>query len=293
MAIDLTGKPIVITGASSGIGAATAAACARAGMPVAIAARRMDRLTQLADQVRAAGGRAIAVQTDVADARQSAELIDRAVAEFGSVYAVFANAGYGEEVAIDAMPDADLRAMFETNFFGSLNVIRPALTVMRRSPGPHRGHVLLCSSCLARMAIPYYGAYSATKAAQAHIARAMQFELEPEGIHVSSVHPITTRTEFFETVGRVSERSDLINHSPDAFMQSPATVARRVVACLRRPRPEVWTGPKGDFVRFGMSVCTMFPRMGNLVLRGMVKRRLKQARAQGTAPAPHPPHATG
>ncbi len=284
MSIDLAGKPIVITGASSGIGAATALACALADMPVVAAARRSDKLASLVDRIRSAGGQAIAVQTDVTDSRQCADLIERAVAEFGSLYSVFANAGYGEEVAIDAMSDASLRAMFETNFFGSLNVIRPSLPHMRRSPGPHRGHVLICSSCLARMAIPYYGAYSATKAAQAHIARAMQYELEPEGIHVSSVHPISTRTEFFETVGRASKQSELISHSPDMFMQSPETVARRVVACLRRPRPEVWTGLQGGFVRFGMSVCTMFPGMGNLVLRGMVKRRLKQSRTQAAPP---------
>lgn len=277
MPIDLAGKPIVITGASSGIGAATALACANAGMPVVLAARRADKLQALVDRIQAAGGRAVAIPTDVASPEQSALLIDQAMSAFGSIYGVFANAGYGEEIAMHAMSDASLRAMFETNFFGSLNVIRPALPHMRRSQGPNRGHVLICSSCLARMAIPFYGAYSATKAAQAHIARAMQFELEPEGIHVSSVHPIGTKTEFFEQVEKNSDRSQLISHSPDALMQSPHVVARRVVACMRRPKPEVWTGPQGDFVRFGMTVCTMFPRMGNLVLRGMVKRRLKQA----------------
>jgi short-subunit dehydrogenase len=276
---------IVITGASSGIGAATALACARAGMPVALGARRVDKLDGVVRRISAAGGRAIAVPTDVSEAAQCAALVEETARRFGTVYGVFANAGYGEEIAIDVMSDRGLRAMFETNFFGSLNVVRPALPHMRRADGRSRGHVLICSSCLARMAIPYYGAYSATKAAQAHIARAMQFELEPEGIHVSSVHPIGTRTEFFELVEKSSNKARLISHSPDAFMQSPDTVANRVVGCLRRPRAEVWTGLSGGFVRFGMSVCTMFPTMGNLVLRGMVKRRMRAGEGPAAAEA--------
>ncbi len=280
MPIDLKGKPIVITGASSGIGAATALACARAGMPVALGARRLDKMQALVEAIRAEGGRAVAAATDVTDPRQCAELVARAVEQFGGVYAVFANAGYGEEVAMHRMSGAALRAMFETNFFGTMNTITPALEAMRARPGPpterHRGHILICSSCLARMSIPYYGAYCATKAAQAHVGRAMQFELEPEGIHVSTVHPIGTKTEFFDLVEKRSDSARLVSHSPDAFMQTPEYVARRIVACLRRPRPEVWTGFSGGFVRFGMSVCTMFPRMGDFVLRGMVKRRMRQ-----------------
>jgi short-subunit dehydrogenase len=257
-------------------------------MPVALGARRMDKLQSVMRKITDAGGKAIAVPTDVSDAAQCAELVEETVRRFGSVYGVFANAGYGEEIAIDVMSDSGLRAMFETNFFGSLNVVRPALPHMRRSEGPNKGHVLMCSSCLARMAIPYYGAYSATKAAQAHVARAMQFELEPEGVHVSSVHPIGTRTEFFEQVEKGSNKTQLISHSPDAMMQSPDVVANRVVACLRRPRAEVWTGLPGGFVRFGMSVVTMFPGMGSMVLRNMVKRRMRQNHGAPVAPDPSP-----
>lgn len=282
MPIELGGKPIVITGASSGIGAATAIACAAAGMPVALGARRQDRLNEVVEVIRKRGGRAVAVETDVTNPASCAALIDAAVREFGSLYAVYANAGYGDEVAVDAMSDERMRAIFETNFFGTLNTIRPALPHLRRNPGPHRGHVLICSSCLARMAIPYYGAYSATKAAQAHIGRAMMFELEPEGIHVSTVHPIGTRTELFDLIAVRSAQNggaaQIIAHTPDRFMQTPEYVANKTLACLRRPRAEVWTGFRGGFVRFGTAVCTFAPWMGDWVLRGMVKRRLAEAR---------------
>src|SRR5882724_761167 len=125
--IDLTGKPIAITGASSGIGRATAIACAAAGMPVALGARRVEKLESAVREITAAGGRAIAVPTDVDKPEDCRRLVDRTVAEFGSIYAVFANAGYGFEKAMADTTDAELRAIFETNFFGTMNTIRPAM----------------------------------------------------------------------------------------------------------------------------------------------------------------------
>lgn len=277
--IDLRDKPIAITGASSGIGAATAIACARAGMPVAIGARRRDKLDAVADRIRSVGGRVLAVECDVSRPADCERFIDAAASEFGSLYAVYANAGYGVEVPIHEMSDQQMRDIFETNFFGTLSTIRPAMKYMQKNPGvgprgEHKGHVLICSSCVAKMTLPWYGAYSATKAAQNHISRAMRLELEPLGIHVSSVHPIGTRTEFFDQVKGRTGVAKLVEHTPDHFLQSPDFVADLTVRCLRRPVPEVWTGVKGHFVRFGMSVTTFLPRVGDFFIRGMVKKRL-------------------
>jgi len=277
--IQLTGKPIAITGASSGIGAATAFACAAAGMPVAIGARRLDRLTEIADKIRAGGGRVIVVQCDVSKPEDCQRLVDETIRAFGSIYAVYANAGYGVEAAVHAMSEEHVREMFETNFFGTLNTIRPALAAMLKNPGENgrnKGHVLICSSCLAKMTIPYYGVYSATKAAQNHIGRAMRLELQPLGVQVSTIHPIGTKTEFFDSVQNRSKVSQLIQHTPDRFMQTGDFVAACTVRCLKRPRPEVWTGFRGKFVLFGMSVTTLFPRLGDLTVKGMVNRRLSQ-----------------
>ena len=119
--------PIAITGASSGIGLATALKCAQAGMPVVLAARREDRLAAAVAQIKAAGGRALAVRCDVESKGACQELIDRTVKEFGSIYAVFANAGYGIERRVDALSDEDIESMFRTNFWGTLWTIRPAL----------------------------------------------------------------------------------------------------------------------------------------------------------------------
>ncbi len=282
MKVDLTGKPIAITGASSGIGEATALACARAGMPVMLGARREDRLRALSERIRAEGGRAETMVLDVRDPAQSRAFIDRAADTFGAVYAVFANAGYGLESPVHETTDEQWRDIFEVNFFGTLHVVRPALVRILNEPrrfAPWRGHVLICSSCLAKMTLPRYGAYSATKAAQNHLGRALRLEVEGFDVAVSTVHPIGTRTEFFAQVKDRSGTSNLAQHTPGWFMQTPDFVASRIVRCLRRPRPEVWTGLRGAIVRFGMAVNTLFPRLADLTAR-------RAGRGSGHAPAP-------
>jgi NAD(P)-dependent dehydrogenase (short-subunit alcohol dehydrogenase family) len=255
--IELTGKPIAITGASSGIGLATAYACAAAGMPVALGARREGRLEEAVAKIRAAGGRAIAVRLDVDKAEDCRGLVERTVAEFGSIYSVFANAGYGAHTPIADTPEGDLRAIFETNLWGTLNTIRPALEEMRRKPaGPDRGHILICSSCLSKFALPYSAAYSATKAAQDHFGRSLRVELEPTGIHVSTVHPVGTRTELFDTAEKRSRVRRSVQHGPRLLMQPPERVANAVVACLRRPRGEVWTSL---LTRWGFAAAVVAP----------------------------------
>ncbi len=265
--IDLIGRPIAITGASSGIGAATALACAQAGMPVALGARRIDRCETLARQIRDSGGQAIAIEMNVTDPASCEQLVEKTVQAFGSLYAIYANAGYGLETPVSETTDDDMRAIFECNFFGTLNTIRPALPHMKRN---RAGHVLICSSCLAKMTLPFYSAYSATKAAQAHIGRAMTLELEPLGIHTSVVCPISTVTEFFQNVKTECGEPRKVTHVPDRFRQTPEHVARATIKCLRRPRAEVWPSVP---VRFGMAICNAFPGIEHFWLRGMVRNR--------------------
>jgi NADP-dependent 3-hydroxy acid dehydrogenase YdfG len=274
--IELSGRPIVITGASSGIGAATALACAQAGMPVAVGARRADKLDELVSRIRSIGGKAISRITDVTSPAQCHELVQACQQEFGTVYAVYANAGYGEECPLDLMSDAQVRAMFETNFFGSLNVIRPALEIMKTNEGPHRGHVLWCSSCLGKLSVPYYSIYCATKAAQVHVSRSMNLELREQGIYSTSVHPIGTRTEFFDQVRDRTKGKKIIHYTPESSMQTPEFVARCTLSAMRSPRPEVWTGFRGWAVRIGMSLATMVPVTTDRVMRRMVKAGMSE-----------------
>jgi len=243
MSIDLRGRPIAITGASSGIGLATAVACAQEGMPVVLAARRLDKLETAVAAIRATGGQAIAVACDVDRQEDCDALIARTVQEFGSIYAVFANAGYGLESSVLEASDEAVRAIFETNFYGTLRTIRPAIAQMRSTKQNLGGHVLICSSCVSKIGIPGLSAYSATKAAQDHIGRALRVELAADRIHVSTVHPIGTSTEFGTSMRVAKDRqsSSIITRTPAMFTQSPEVVARAVVRCLKRPKGEVWT----------------------------------------------------
>jgi len=267
---DLSGLPIVITGASSGIGLATAHACARAGMPVILAARRLDRLEQARDAIRAKGGKAEAMVVDVSDRSSCDALISRAQEAFGPLYAVFANAGFGEQMPV--LPDIEAhRAQLEVNFWGSLNVIAPAVEQMRAHG---RGHVLLCSSCLSKIGLPRMAAYCASKAAQDHFGRAMRHELSSEGISVSTVHPIGTRTEFFEQMDARTKGPSLTARTSQRFMQPAEKVADAVVKCLLRPKGEVWTSHS---TRFALAFAVAFPGITDAALGWGIRRRLAQA----------------
>jgi len=271
---NLQGKVAVITGGSSGIGAATARALAAEGMDLVLAARRADRLTTVAQSIRAMGRRVETVEIDVAAPNASNALLDAAERAFGRFDVVFANAGYGMERAHHDTPEADLRHMFEVNVFASTDLITQA--ARRLIAADRKGHLLMCSSCLAKFTLPYYGAYAATKAAQGMMCRAMRFELEPHGIEVSSVHPVTTVTEFFEQSaarsGLQSTGSKVPDHAPKFFVQPPERVAKAIVRCLKRPRSEVWTSLA---VRLAAGFITAFPGMFD----GACRREAARSRA--------------
>lgn len=261
MAIDLRGKPIVIAGASSGIGAATARACARAGMPVVLGARRTDRLESLAKEIESAGGQAAFAPCDVTKEGDCERLIALCAERFGPVYAAYANAGYGFEATAHRTTPEQWREIFEVNFFGTLRLLDAATPAMLAQKG---GHLLICSSCLGKFPTPVYSAYSATKAAQHHVGRAMGVELRGKGVFVSTVHPIGTTTEFFDTAHARSDEAKFTKRTPRFAMQSPERVARSIVKCLRKPKPEVWTSLP---TRTAIGLASMFPRATDAFLR--------------------------
>lgn len=260
MARNLTDQVLVITGGSSGIGAATALACARAGMAVVLNGRRADRLAEVAERVRQIGRRAETVVGDVTEPGLSGRLLDVATQKFGRFDVVFANAGYGFKKATHETPPAELRAIFEVNFFAGVELLGEAARRLLAARRP--GHLLMCSSAVAKFTLSGFAAYSATKAAQNHVCRAMRMELRSHGIAVASVHPVTTRTEFFARAAEFSGGPVLpaggLRPPASWFVQSPERVARAVVRCLRHPRPEVWTS---FTTRLAAGVMTLFPRL--------------------------------
>ena len=264
MSPTLTDRVIVITGASSGIGAATALACARAGLHVVLHGRDAARLASVADGVRSAGRTAVTVAGDVAAPGESARLLDAAEAALGRFDIVFANAGYGFRRAMHETSDEELRRIFDVNFFAAVDLLRQAARRLIAAARP--GHLLMCSSALAHFPLIRFSAYSATKAAQHHVCRAMALELRPHRIAVSSVHPVTTRTAFFARAaaesGRPFDPAHAYDHVPAVLVQDAARVADAVLRCLRRPRPEVWTS---WLPRLAAAAVALAPRLMDLV----------------------------
>lgn len=267
MAIDLNDKVIVITGASSGIGAATAVACAQAGMDIALAARRVDKLEEVATKVRQAGRKALVFPCDVAKDDDVQNLVDQTLATFGRLDAAFANAGYGQFVSVLEMTDQAVRDMYEVNFHGTLRLLRAAARPMIEK---REGHLLICSSAASEISLPMYGVYSSTKAAVDSLAGAMRVELCRSGVMVSSVHPIGTSSEFFEAAKDRSNHPLFHMNTPASLTQTPEQVARAIVKCLKRPRPEVWPS---NMARFGLAITTAFPRLAARVMGYRAKRR--------------------
>ncbi|MCP4835385.1 MAG: SDR family oxidoreductase [Phycisphaera sp.] len=271
---DLGGKRMLITGGGTGIGASTAMLAASVGMKVMVTGRREEVLDVVVERIRTAGGEAIKHVGDVADEGASDSALDRIRSEWGGVDAVFANAGYGIEKPVLESDDDDLRRIYEINLFAAVDLLRRSGRMMLEEGRP--GHLLGCSSILGKFTLPGYGLYSSTKAALTHVCRSMRVELSGTGIAVSSVHPVTTRTEFFDVAGRSSGdghgpalRADGTPlHAPRMFIQPPERVARAVVRCLRRPRAEVWTTVSG---RLASGVFELVPPIYDLVLRSAGK----------------------
>jgi NAD(P)-dependent dehydrogenase (short-subunit alcohol dehydrogenase family) len=187
---DLTGSLALVTGASSGIGRATALKLAESGADVALVALPGAQLDEAAEACAAAGRRALAIEADVGDADAVDRAFERAEA-LGAVDAVFSCAGTSMVVALAETSDAQWEAQLRTNLTGSFFVTRAAA---RRMLPRGRGAIVTTASELALMGQAGYAAYSATKGGVLSMTRAMAAELAPHGIRVNAVCPGTVDT---------------------------------------------------------------------------------------------------
>jgi NADP-dependent 3-hydroxy acid dehydrogenase YdfG len=210
------GDPVfLITGASSGIGAATARHAAEAGYRLVLAARSGDRLAELVDEL---GGteRALAVVCDVTEWDQQRAVIDEAIDRFGRIDVAFANAGFGATRGFLNDSPEHWRAMVLTNVYGAALTIRATLPALREA----RGHLLLTGSVAGRRALPG-SLYSATKWAVTAMGEAARQELNGTGVRVTLIEPGAVDTPFFDRPPK------------DALM--PDDVARAVMFAVAQP----------------------------------------------------------
>ena len=205
----------LITGASSGIGAATARHAADAGYRLVLAARSADKLAALADEL---GGddRAIAVTCDVTEFEQQEAMVQAALDAFGRVDVAFANAGFGAARGFQNETPEHWRAMVLTNVLGCAFTIRATLPALKDA----RGHLLLTSSVAGRRALEG-SLYSATKHAVTAMAESARQELNDTGVRVTSVEPGMVDTPFFD--------------NPVSNALEPADIARAVMYAVAQP----------------------------------------------------------
>jgi short-subunit dehydrogenase len=244
-------KTIAITGASSGIGRATALRFARSGHAIALAARRLDRLEAVANEIRRAGGQALPIAADVTREADMQSLVERSLEHFGRLDVLVCNAGYGLYGAIDQIPPARMRQIHEVNYMGTWHAISAALPVFRRQG---TGHIVVVSSIVGRRGVPYMGAYSATKFAQVGLAECLRAELRGTGIHVTVVYPISTETEFFQVM---TAESGFATRASGP-RQPPEDVAEAIHRAVARPVPEVYPYRKAKWLAVIAAVAPSF-----------------------------------
>lgn len=231
----MASRPVVaITGASAGIGRATAMRLARDGCAIVACARRADRLDALVAEIATIGGEALAAPADVTRDEDMQALVARAVDRFSRLDVMICNAGFGIYGAIDDISPEQMRKLVDINYFGTYYATRAALPIFRRQG---HGHLIFVSSIVGRRGVPYMGAYSATKFAQVGLAESLRAELAGSDIHVTVVYPVSTETEFFDVMLRETAGAITEARGP---RQSATVVADAIARAVERPVPEVY-----------------------------------------------------
>ncbi|HEU4656982.1 MAG TPA: SDR family NAD(P)-dependent oxidoreductase [Capillimicrobium sp.] len=195
MDMDLTGRVVAITGASSGIGEATALACARAGAAVSLAARRADRIEALAQRIEGDGGRALPIAADVGEEDQARAFVQRTHDELGRLDALVNNAGVMLLGPIEGAPTEEWRRMIHVNVFGVLYCTHAALPLMREQGS---GHIVNVSSVAGRIARAGSGVYNLTKFGVGAFSESLRQEVAPAGVRVTLVEPGAVATELVD-----------------------------------------------------------------------------------------------
>jgi uncharacterized protein len=269
MPTSLKDKVVLITGASSGFGADAACLFAKEGCIVILAARRIDRLTRLAEGICSTGDRAYAVGLDVSEQGQVEEVVQSILENFGRIDILFNNAGFGRLKWLETLdPEADIDTQIDVNLRGLIQITRAVLPSMlaRRS-----GHIINNSSVAGLIAAPMYTIYAATKFGVRGFTDALRREVAPLGIKVSGLYPGPATTEFGEHTG--SGPGKIKIKLPPWLSLTSEYVARRTVGLAKHPRRTLilpW------YFRIIIGFDTLFPGLVDWFLKvAYVKRNHK------------------
>jgi NADP-dependent 3-hydroxy acid dehydrogenase YdfG len=191
------GKVVVITGASSGLGEATARLLSTQGATVVLGARRVDRIQSLADELSGSGGKALAIPTDVTDYEQVKRLVDAAVQTYGRIDVMINNAGLMPHSPLERLKIDDWNRMIDVNIKGVLYGIAAALPYMKQQKA---GHIINVSSVAGHKVRPGSAVYAATKAAVLVLSEGLRQEVKPYNIRTTVISPGAVATELPDSV---------------------------------------------------------------------------------------------
>ena len=241
----LQGSRVLITGASSGVGAAAADAFARAGADVALLARGRGGLEVVAERVRAHGVRALVLPADLGDRAAIQAAVATAAAELGGLDVLVSNAAsmvHGNFV--DVSPE-DFERTVAVSFLGAVDVIRAALPELERSAGT----IVVTGSIMARVPLPTFSSYTSSKHALRGFLNTLRIELRESGsaVRIATVHPGAVATPLWENLSSVTGRR--VRHPPDRY--TAETIADALVAVAKRPRFETTVGLEARIIEVG------------------------------------------
>jgi len=231
--MDIKNKVIIITGASSGIGEATARQFGRAGAKLILAARRVDRLEILAQEILAlyTGAETLVVQADLSKLEDIESLIKQTMDKFGRIDVLVNNAGFGRLDWLENLdPIKDIQSQFDVNVLGVIQTTRQALPIMMKQ---RSGHIINMGSMAGLVATPTYTVYAACKHAVHGFSEALRREVKPWGIEVSMIYPGGVVTEFTAHAGIKRKTSAT---TPKSLILTADQVGRAVVQLVRHPR---------------------------------------------------------
>jgi NADP-dependent 3-hydroxy acid dehydrogenase YdfG len=231
-------RPAVVTGASSGIGAATALSLAAAGFPVGLGARRTDRCEEVAAQVRAAGGEAVVHALDVTDESSVATFAEKVAADLGDVEVVVSNAGAVAPGTVHEVDSGRFARELDLNVVGAHRLVRAFVPGM---VGRRRGDVVFVSSDVAVRARPFMSSYAAGKWGLEGMAHAMQMELEGTGVRASIVRPGPTWSEMgsdwdVAEAAFVLDQWVRFGHARHPHFLKPTAIADAITTVVSAPR---------------------------------------------------------
>lgn len=238
--MDLTGRVVLITGASMGIGAALARALARKKARLALMARSTDKLEKLAKELKNDGADVITITADVTQQEDVQRTIDVTCKHFGRLDAVVNNAGLGLYGALEHVPLGEFERVLRVNVLGPHMVMREAIPIMRKQ---HGGIIVNVSSMVSKNYYPYLGAYAATKYALNALSHTARAELQGDGILVCVVCPGLTDTDFgkhavkVDSMGRSLEER---TRPPAPHAESAEQVAERIIRALESGEAEMY-----------------------------------------------------